>query len=371
MIECIERSLIYENPRPHVHSRHGYFPGLALLPDGELICLFVIGEAFESPDMTTWIARSKDDGRTWSLQGCLYDKKICSLETSDYLKATVLRDGSLVAMGYRFHRLDPEMPIAIPETRGILPGDDLISFSRDGGYAWDVPSIIPRCTPELIELSGPCIELRSGDLLAVGALYKMPDGSSPSGHFGPLLRSVDKGATWDDRGRYFEFSGRPVVPFEARVCEMQDGRIVALVWAYDVERDEHLPNHAVVSHDDGRTWSAPIDTGHMAQASNLLWLSGDRLLTIHAHRGADPGIFVRIVDFAGDAWRPLAETVIYGSPVGSQPKDRQSMPEMFRSLRFGQPSLQRLSNGDFLACHWCVEDGQGKIRAHRLRVHSS
>ena len=114
MIECIERSLIYENPRPHVHSRHGYFPGLALLPDGELICLFVIGEAFESPDMTTWIARSKDDGRTWSLQGCLYDKKTCSLETSDYLKATVLRDGSLVAMGYRFHRLDPEMPIAIP-----------------------------------------------------------------------------------------------------------------------------------------------------------------------------------------------------------------------------------------------------------------
>jgi hypothetical protein len=45
------------------------------------------------------------------------------------------------------------------------------------------------------------------------------------------------------------------------------------------------------------------------------------------------------------------------------------MPEMFRSLRFGQPSLIQLAGGDFLASHWCVEDGQGKIRAHRVRLH--
>ena len=157
------------------------------MPDGELICLFVIGEAFESPDSTTWIARSKDEGRAWTLQGRLYDKEMDGLDTSDCLKPTLLHDGSLIAIGYCFHRDDPEMPISIPDTGGILPGGDLISFSRDSGYNWSIPDIIPRGYPELLELSGPCIQLRSGDLLAAAALYRMPDGSSPSGHFGALF----------------------------------------------------------------------------------------------------------------------------------------------------------------------------------------
>ncbi len=269
MIERVEQHVVYENPRPQVHSRHGYFPGLTQLPDGELLCLFVIGEAFESPDSTTWVARSRDEGRTWTLQGVLNPKEAGGLETSDYWKPTLLRDGSLVAIGYRFHRHDPEAPISLPETGGILPGDDLIAFSRDGGRTWSDPDIIERSYPELLELSGPCIELRSGALLAGGAPYTRPDGSSPSCHFGAQWRSGDKGRTWDDRMRYFEMPGRPVQPFEGRICEMQDNRLVAIVWAYDAERGEHLNNHVVTSHDGGASWSAPIDTGHRGQASNF------------------------------------------------------------------------------------------------------
>ncbi len=370
MIKRVEQFVIYENPLPQTHSRHGYFPGLAQLPDGELICLFTISEAFESPDMTTWIARSSDEGHTWRLQGRLYDKRVVGFETSDCLKPTVLHDGSLIAVGYRFHRRDPELPIAIPATGGLLPGDDLVSFSTDQGRRWSLPDVIPRRYPELLEISGPCIQLRSGDLLAVGALSKTPEGTNPSGHFGVLLRSSDGGRTWDDSVRYFDLPGQQVDPFEARLCEMQDGRVVAIVWAYDAAHELHLPNHVVVSHDEGRTWGRPIDSGLMGQAANLLWLGGDRLLAIQAHRGAAPGIFVREVDFSYDEWTTLSEELIYGAGA-PQTRDGQSLREMFSSLRFGQPSLVKLQTGDILACHWCVEDGQGKIRAHRLQLESS
>ena len=50
MIEVIEDITIYDNPRPQVHSRHGIFPDLLELPGGELLALFVLGEAFESPN---------------------------------------------------------------------------------------------------------------------------------------------------------------------------------------------------------------------------------------------------------------------------------------------------------------------------------
>jgi sialidase-1 len=367
-IEYLEQHTIYDNPKPHVHSRHGYFPGIARLASGELICLHTIAEAFEAPNSTTWISRSTDNGKTWQLQGVLYDKSVVGFETSDYFKPAALRDGSVIAIGYRYHRHDLESPIAIPETGGLLAGDDVVSFSWDAGRIWSVPQVLTTPYPELLELSGPAIELTSGDLAAVGTPLPMPDGANPSGHVGVLLRSHDRGRTWNSGATYFEMNQQSVTPFESRICEMQPGRLIAIVWAYDNVHSEHLPNQVVVSHDDGRTWSAPINTGHMGQASNLLWLGGDHLLTIHAHRGDTPGIYVRLIDFSGDEWKAHAESVIYGAGAPSQTHASQPIAEMFKSLRFGQPSLVQLEGGEFLAAHWCIEDGQGKIRAHRLRM---
>ena len=41
---------------------------------------------------------------------------------------------------------------------------------------------------------------------------------------------------------------------------------------------------------------------------------------------------------------------------------------MGTSVRFGQPSLLRLDGDEVLATHWAIEEGQGRIRSHRLRV---
>ncbi len=368
VIEYLESTVVYENPLPHVRSRHGYFPGLAALSSGELLALFMIAEAFEAANGTTFVSRSADGGRSWRLQGPLHAKPALGFETTDAMKATVLRDGTLAAIGYRFHRRDPESPIAIPETGGILPGDDIFSTSNDGGATWTEPAVIDRGYPELLEISGPCIELPDGELLAVAALYPMPDGSLPSGHRGVVARSADRGRTWDTSVTFFRHSSRPVAPYEPRVARLDDGRLIALVWAYDTGAGAHLNNHAAISPDEGRTWGEPIDTGHRGQASSLMPLGGDLLLSIHAQRGEDPGIWVRAIDVAAGRWNMLAETEIYGAFHGRQTSAGQSAANMFKSLRFGQPSLLRLDEETVLASHWCVEEGQGKIRTHRLRV---
>jgi sialidase-1 len=395
-IEYLETSILYENPRPHIRSRHGYFPGLAVLPSGDLIALFVVSEAFESADATTYIARSGDLGKNWSLEGPL--RALCSAGTaevgspdeqsgaggnrsfsppehpeagvpvSDYLKPSVIRNGTVIAIGYRFDRHDLEQGISVEETGGILSGDDIISFSVNEGKTWTRPQIILRSRPELYEISGPCIELQSGDLIAVAAPLKMPDGRNPSGQVGILLRSRDKGKKWTDNEIFFRAPAGNLTPFESRICEMQPGRLVSLVWAYDTFTDRHHPNHIAVSRDSGLTWTEPMNTGHWGQASNLIWLGGDHLMTIHAYRAADPGIYVRLVDFSGDRWKPVEEKIIYGAGAPLQTQPGQRMSEMFASIRFGQPSLLELPNGEILAAHWTVEDGQGKIRIHRLRV---
>ena len=370
-IEYIEGHIIYENRRPHVKSRHGYLPGIIQLPSGELLALFVRGEAFESADSTTYVSRSKDLGKTWHLQGPLYDKSVDTVPSSDYLKPQVLRDGSLIALGYRFHRHDPEEPIASEKTNGILPGDNIVSFSKDEGRTWTVPQIIPRRTPELVEIPMRSLQLRSGDIVATGGLFKMPDGSNPSGMFGVLLRSKDNGRTWDDQVHFFDTPARTIAPYESGICEMQDGRLVTIAWAYDVATDKTLPNPVTFSHDNGYTWSKPFNTRIKAQAANLLYLGGENLLSIHCHRGEEIGLFVRLIDFTGDQWKVIAETEIFGPSTGQQNKEGQQFFVLAKALRFGQASLLRLTNGDILATHWCIDpDGQGRIRTHRLRLHA-
>lgn len=364
MIEYVEGNIAYENPKPHIHSRHGYFPGLAQIGSGEIICLFVMGEAFEAPNCTTYVTRSKDQGRTWTLQGPLYDRSRLPVPANDSLKPTALRSGKLVAIGYRYFREDPEQGIAIPETNGFQPGENVCSYSDDEGYHWAEPAIIQRKHPEMIEVSGPCIETQSGELLGVGALFKLPDGSNPSGPVGVLVRSFDQGRSWSDDSCFYNW--RKITPYEARICEMQPGRLVAIVWAYDAATDRHLPNQITFSKDNGQSWSEPEDTGHMGQASNLIWLGGDFLASIHSHRGSDPGLYVRLIDFSRNRWKPFEERVIWGPSVGYKTTDGLSMANMFASLKFGQPSLMRLAGDEFLATHWSIEGCQGRIRVHRL-----
>ena len=125
-----------------------------------------------------------------------------------------------------------------------------------------------------------------------------------------MLRSPDQGRTWSDDELFY--SWRNITPYEARICEMQPGRLVVILWAYDAATDRNLPNQVTFSTDNGRSWSEPENTGHMAQSSSLVWLGGDFLASIHAHRGSDPGLYVRLVDFSKNRWKVVEERVIWG-----------------------------------------------------------
>jgi sialidase-1 len=70
------------------------------------------------------------------------------------------------------------------------------------------------------------------------------------------------------------------------------------------------------------------------------------------------------VDLSDDQWNCELEQVIWGN-VKAQDTNADIM-DQFSSLKFGQPSLLRLSNGEILAVHWCVEDCMYKIKTHRL-----
>ena len=360
-IDIIDHAVIYENPTPTYCSRHGYFPGMVRLRSGELLALFPVGEAFESPTNRIHMSRSNDGGRTWSHAVLIHPDIKPGLGS---MKPTLLRDGSLVAIGYASYP-GPDGTWLNSKAGGMAPdGENLVSFSSDDGHGWSLPRTLHHRYPEMLETSGPCIQLKNGDLLAVCTPMPLHDGSNPTGHLGIALRSVDLGTIWDDTTIYY--AQPPVAPYEARLCQMPDGRIVAITWSMDTSIGHCKPNEIVVSHDDGHTWSPPIDTGVPGQASNVYALDENRLLSIHCQREQDPvGVFVRVVDFSDDRWHELAVASIWDRAPALQ---ISGFEDMGQNLRFGQPSLQHLGGNEYLAYHWAIEDGQGRIRGHRIRV---
>jgi len=362
MIQKIYETNIYENPKPAVQSLQAVFPGLAMLASNEIIALFTIGEAFEAANMRTYVSRSKDMGKTWQLQGQLYNQQELRIDYqfSDCYKPTLLDDGSLIAVGYGFERRDSEKGIGDSETGAFPPGQNMVTFSPDNGRTWSIPRKINVGSDKILELSGPCIQLNSGKLISAGP----PFTTNKTGQEGWVIESSDNGKTWKRLGNYFAAPDGNVAPWETRICEMQPDRVVALFWAYDTLNEKHLSNHVTVSHNGGRTWSKAIDTGHMGQASNVLWLGDEKLLTIHAHRTGQVGLYIRYIDFSNDKWNVLEEAVIWGK--ASAQDTSKNIIDQFASLKFGQPSLLMLNDREFLATHWCVENCLYKIKTHHL-----
>jgi hypothetical protein len=58
------------------------------------------------------------------------------------------------------------------------------------------------------------------------------------------------------------------------------------------------------------------------------------------------------------------EAVIWGK--ASAQDTSRNIIDQFAALKFGQPSLLRLNDDEFMATHWCVENCMYKIKTHRF-----
>lgn len=349
---------IYANPAPLLLSRQAVFPGLVRLPDGELLAMFSIGQAFDAADMRAVVSRSGDDGRTWTAPVPLHDGKELASES---FKPVLLPDGRVLATGYVFLRPDMETPIVDPDTMETLPLRNRVSVSSDLGRSWMAPADV-SVEGAPLELSGPAIVLPSGRVLAAAAPFHLRS----SGHEGWIIASDDAGASWRKLSVFYVSEGGKIAPWECRLSHMGGDRVAVIFWAYDLAAQTNLDNHIAVSDDGGSSFGPARPTGILGQASNIMALDRDRLLSIHCHRDTPVSLTVRTLRLTPGGVAVEAETAIFG-PEG-QGSATDGIVKQFASLRFGQPALLRLDDERVLATCWKVEDCQHVIKGYHLRI---
>ena len=356
-----EEIIIYQNPDPLLVSKQGIFPGVSLLPNNDLLAIFSIGEAFDSSDQRAFVSKSKDDGRTWSTPKQLHNHEYDKHKETDTLKPLSLNNGDLIATGYAFVRPDPLTPIVDPISFDVLPLKNKISFSSDNGENWSVPNNFSVLNKPL-EISGPCIQLSSGRILAACPPFHLGE----TGHSGWIIYSDDNGKTWDKLSEFFNTPKGEIAAWECRLCEIDNNGVAVIFWTYDNVKKINLNNHIVFSKDGGESFGPAIDTGVKAQASNLMWLEKNIILTIHSHRESPSGLIIRKVNIENNKFEILDELDLFQDDrMGS---DSTNISKQFGSLKFGQPSLVQLQNKEILATCWCYENNQHIIKTHIIHI---
>ncbi len=361
-----ETGLIYRNPKPHVHSRQAYFPSVVDLGGGELLCAMVVGEAFESADCRAFLARSRDAGRTWELEGRMLPEASGG-PFSEACRLTRCADGEIVAVVFRHDRHREEEGLANPETLGFVETALSLWRSGDGGHTWHggEPIAPPLVGPEF-ECCAPIVTASEGIWLLPTSTWRAWDGADPTGMKAVAFLSRDRGRTWPAYADVMDGARKGIIYWEQKIVEMAPGRMLSVAWVYDERAGCDLPNAYALSEDGGRTFSPPRSTGLQGQTPALLPLGKERVLCVY-RRTDTPGLWAAEASLAGGEWHTERQTPLWGAPSLFTGRPADGMVEKFNVLRFGAPCLVGLEDGAVLVAFWCVEECVSNIRWVRVR----
>jgi sialidase-1 len=364
-ITAAATGLVYRNPQPSLRSIVAYHPSLVLLSENEFLATFDLGEAVESLDYHAVVARSKNGGQTWQLEGAvLQDPPPLSSHT---IRTSRLADGSLVGFGALFHRKNPELGLLNPQTSGFVPTDLFLVRSKDGGRSWTAPqTIVPPLPGPCWELCHPVVELRDYRWIAPVGTWRGWQGEIPSGEQTLALLSDDQGKSWSKFGRIFDGRKSGRSHLEVSAVELDDGRILAVSWVHDLTKNKNFPSEYSLSESRGENFSEPMLTGFRAQTCKLIQLRNGLLLG--AFRDTErPGLWATVARLEGKQWITLSEAPLWqGAVTGMQ--GRRSSAEELSALQFGYPSMKQLSNGEVLLLFWCQENCITSIRWIRIQI---
>lgn len=365
MLTCLDSGLVYRNPAPHLRAVHAWHPSLVRLDDGELIATFDLGEAVEALNYRTYLARSRDEGKTWSSPIRVLEDKHPRRATHS-IRVSRTADGTLLGFGGRHFRDDPNEGLVRRDSLGYVPMELFLITSRDRGQTWSEPRTIePSLVGPAFEMCHSIVELPDGRWLAPTSTWRGWNGEEPNGMQCVALVSHDRGQTWPEHLPVMDGHLEKLIYWEVSLGRLQDGRLLAVCWVFDEKSGKSKPNEFALS-DDGLVFSPPQPTGTRGQTAKFLVLRDGRVLCLY-RREDKPGLWAELARIEGNQWVRIAEQVVWQG-AGAGMSGRAGAGDELSALKFGYPSLIQLPDGDVLAVFWCVEDCIHNIRWQRIRV---
>jgi len=314
------RRLLTAN-EPHIH----HMASLARLPGGRLVLSFSrIQGTRRLNNGVLMVARSDDDGATWTAPEAVYAKAGWDC----------LNMGGLMPFG------DARLLLALGRLQidPTLPGDEPCTgwhmatrASTDGGETWSPIGAELRLFPGWTELYG------------ASNPHRLADGRHLLAVIGTTGRDVGwrAGVTFtDDLGATLSppvlVAEHPRLGFgDMDVVRLSDGRFIAVVRVFGGH-----PSVVAHSADEGQTWSPPRPTDFAGANIKLHRLrSGAVLCAYRDERGNRSGVACSVSEDSGETWQR----------VGWLAAPDDGPPPEADGVRCGYPDIVPI-DGRYLAC---------------------
>lgn len=300
------------------------------------------------------LAHSLDGGVTWAPARVLapFDPECGEQDPS----ITGLRDGTLLINFFRWRVVPAEEKgrLLYPARQQYdgswsdVEGPWIIR-SFDRGATWEhSPTLVSSHPLPRAGTSDAVLELPDGTLLMV--IYGADPGSRVCRAYG--VRSTDGGATWGEPGLIARDPEGRVSFEEPALARAPDGRLVALLRSGEPGNYQYL--HQAFSYDDGRTWQDLAETPMWGHPAHVLTLADGRLLCSYGYRRPPYGVRACFSRDGGATWDIEAEVVL---------RDDGGSRDL------GYPCSVELPDGTLVTVYYMhTDDGVRHIAATRWRA---
>ena len=297
-----------------IDNRDSSFPTLVRLDNGDILAGFTVGGG---PSVTggTDLARSTDNGRSWSLQGTILEPGD-NPRTTNSLRLSRTPQGMVIAYGTRAYPPEEKKQFGSATRK-----EPIVCLSRDQGKTWTEPQLLPTSIPGPFEIASPIIVASNGNWLAPAATLTEQD---RLGERLVMFISEDEGKTWPRASLAMKDPEGVKGFFEQKLTRLDGDRVMAVSWTLRMGDYSDFEDHFVISDDGGDTWGPLRSTGIRGQTMTPR-LAGRRPVAgalQPAIRKAGcyrpPGAFHRRLLDRGLRRNPLGRAGLQGSPGGGR-----------------------------------------------------
>lgn len=376
-MHIVERGILFDASTAPPGARFCTFTTLECGPDGQLIAAFRTGSAKDSADEDVRVMVSEDSGATWQCAFAGFGSFPAG--SGGRIRVAGLAEigpGLLVGSFMWLDRSDPSLPLANPETQGILPSKILVGHSQDTGRSWTPLREVPLHPHRGNATTGSILVLKEGVLALPYEAWKEYHDPGPGEHHAALRLSSNGGQAWTGPVIVAHDPRNRLLYWDQRLCvHPDDGRLVAMFWTHDRQAQQDVPIHISWGTPDGKAWSQPASTGIAGQICAPLALSGERLFAAYVHRHDPPSLRAILSDDFGHTWTAAPELVFYDKTRGRRESGMGGKREFgdywadMSVWTFGHPAAVRLPSGDVLVAYYAGDESALSIHWVRIAVH--
>ena len=338
----------------------------AVTEGGDILCSFMLQSALGVNDFLPCIARSRDGGATWKMQGPVWPHLRGKYSMNPSIGGAP--NGDLLLFGSSTPITRPGEPFWSEEAGGMLQNDLIWARSTDGGHTWTEPRAFPIPLPGAAETPAPICVTRSGNWLAPYSPHPTMDRTLEVDlRHVVLMISRDEGESWTHTSM-IRAEHKDSAVAESWVVELSDGSLLGTCWHLRQGAGEDYPNAFAMSFDGGDTWRPTRSTTINGQSTGLAaWREGMALFTYNQRRHGTIGVWLAVAKPSESDFGLLDNQVVWKAAVPTQ-KGSSTKLEGWTDFAFGEPSVTVLPDDTLLVVFWCIQpDGRG-IRFVNVKV---